>query len=278
MTQQEEAMTRTWMVLAGLLIGLVMAPASADAAKLRLGAKPVAVGADGRASLAVKNPNRRPARGRLTLSAQGTRVATARFRIPARRTKKVRVNLTVTGFARLQASGTLPVRATATAKGAGTTRKALRLRLTTGGEETAPGDTSTGFVAHEGRYQGRYAENNVDLAFNVVGSRLFTGPFDRFYIDATCRNVNPDYTGPDQVYTNANAIDPVDATIAADGTFFGEGLHRTGVTPPKPWRITGRITGDAITGEFSTEFTDAYGNPCSGLTRFTAAWYGAYTL
>lgn len=269
-------MIRTKMVLAVLAVGVLGAPAAADAAKVRIGGTPGAVGADGRTTVAVKNPNRQVVRGRLTLKAEGVRLATSRFRIPARRTKKVRVSLTVTGFSALQVLGVLPVRAIARAKGAGTTRRALTLRLARSGE--APGGTNAGPVARDGRYQGRYAENNVDLAFNVVGSRLFAGPFDDFYLSANCRNVNPDYKGPDQEYTNATAVGDVEATIAADGTFAGEGLYRTGVTPPMPWRISGRITGESITGEFSSEYTDAYGNPCSGVTQFTASWYGDYTL
>jgi hypothetical protein len=128
----------------------------------------------------------------------------------------------------------------------------------------------------EGRYQGTYAENNVDLAFNVVGNRLFTGPFDGFYLYATCRNVDPDYTG-DLGLDDSSGYEPVQATIAADGSFSGQGVYRTGYTD-QPWTISGRIAGGSVTGQFSSRYTNTYGNPCNGTTRFTAEWYGDYTL
>src|SRR4051794_38209442 len=73
----------------------------------------------------------------------------------------------------------------------------------------------------EGRYQGTYAENNVNLPFNVVGSRLYTGPFDSFYIDATCHS-------PTEVYTDGTAIEPVEAAIAGSGNFSGSGVYTPG--------------------------------------------------
>ena len=254
------------MLAAGLALGLVTAPATAHAAKLRVGAEPLAVGADGRASVVLANPNRTAVRGRLTLRASGSAVGTARFRLPAGRSRNVRISLTVAGMDALEARGVLAVRAIAAAKNAATTRTSLTLRLA-----AAPAAT------RDGRYQGSYADNSVDVSFNVVGARLFTGPFDAFYLQATCRNADPAYTGPDQLYTDATAIEPIVATIADDGAVSGEGVHRTGSTPPIPWRITGRVTGESVSGELAADYTDVYGNPCSAVSRFSAGWYGAYT-
>lgn len=145
-------------------------------------------------------------------------------------------------------------------------------------KRSACASSSTQRSWQDGRYQGTYAENNVDLAFNVVGTRLFTGPFDGFYLTATCQNVDPDYTG-EQVYTDSSAIEPVEATIASNGDFYGEGQYFTEESPPMDWTIRGHISGGNVTnGEFSATYTDTFGNPCSGTTRFTASWYGDYTL
>lgn len=129
----------------------------------------------------------------------------------------------------------------------------------------------------EGRYQGTYAENNVNLAFNVAGGRVYTGPFDSFYIDATCHNVDPGYTGPNQTYTDGSAIEPVAAGISG-GSFSGSGVYVPGGGEQIAWKLSGNISGKSISGgTFSVNYTDYYGNPCSGTTHFTAAWYGAYT-
>ena len=131
----------------------------------------------------------------------------------------------------------------------------------------------------DGRYQGRYATTNADLAFNVAGGRLFTGPFDSFYVEAVCLNADPAYTGPDQVYPSPRAIEPVEAPIAADGTFRGQGsVHPGSGSPPIAWTIAGRIVGGDVQGEVSVTFTDPYGNPCQGAATFTARYYGAYVL
>lgn len=128
----------------------------------------------------------------------------------------------------------------------------------------------------EGRYAGTYAENNVDLFFNVLGGRVYTGPFDAFYLDATCYNADPNYTGP-QVTTDSTAYEPVQATIGPGGSFAGSGVYNTGFTS-HPWTLTGQISGGSITGTFTSSYTDTYGDPCSGSTSFTAQWYGSYTL
>lgn len=256
-----------------LATALLALPAPAHGAKLKVGGQPAAVSPDGRVSISVANPNRRAAKGTLTLAARRGALASRRFRIPARRSKKVRLGLTVAGYNELQALGSMRVRAIAKARGLPATRKRVTLTI-----PARPGD-DTSRSERDGRYQGAYAENNADLAFNVVGSRLFTGPFDSFYLVATCRNADPAYTGPDQVYVNATAIEPVEATIGADGSFHGQGTYRTGSTPPISWEITGRATGRSISeGQFSATYTDAYGNPCTGVTRFTAQWYGSYIL
>jgi hypothetical protein len=127
----------------------------------------------------------------------------------------------------------------------------------------------------EGRYHGNYAENNVDLFFNVVGSRLYTGPFDSFFVDAPCNFGLSDQSD----------IKPVQATIAPNGTFSGSGTWVVaGGTGPSgftiPWRLTGLISGTTVTsGKFEVgpySFSD--GKTCSGSTSFTAAWFSPFVL
>lgn len=266
-------MTRGRLMACALATLLLALPASAHGAKLKVATQSAAVSSEGRVKIKVANPNRKAAKGTLRLTGNPGTVASVRFRIPARRSRNVKLGLTVAGYNELQARGSMRVRAIAKARGIGTTRRSVTLKA----PASQGGDT--GGNDRDGRYQGTYAENNVDLAFNVVGSRLFTGPFDAFYLDAKCRNVDPEYTGPNQEYSDATAIEPVEAAIASDGSFRGQGTYHSGNTPPINWEITGRIDGRNIPeGQFSATYTDGYGNPCSGVTRFTAQWYGDYTF
>jgi hypothetical protein len=125
-----------------------------------------------------------------------------------------------------------------------------------------------------GRYSGTYAENNVDLFFNVDGGRVYTGPFDTFYIDAPCS----------EGLSDISTIEPVQASIGSDGSFSGSGVWVVGSGPSGfsvPWTLSGRIAGKTITnGVFSVgPYTFPFSTKtCSGTTHFTASWYGAYTL
>jgi hypothetical protein len=153
-----------------------------------------------------------------------------------------------------------------------------RLKKAKKRQRAACGSSGGGAAWVDGRYQGTWAENSTDLSFNVVGSRLYTGPFDSFYIDATCHNVDPTFTG-NQVYTDGSAIEPVQATIASGGNFSGSGTYVPGGGEQIHWTVSGHISGQSVTGgTFSVNYTDFYGNPCSGTAHFTAQWYGAYTL
>jgi hypothetical protein len=121
----------------------------------------------------------------------------------------------------------------------------------------------------DGRWQGTYAENATNLAFNVVGNRLYTGPFDSFFIYANCAGAGG---------SDPSAVGPVEASIAGNGDFSGSGTYNTGFTQI-PWTISGHIAGKSITGgTFSVSYTNTFGDPCSGTTHFTAQWYGPYTF
>lgn len=247
---------------------------------MKIGGGTVNVSSARVAAIGVANPNRSAAKGTLTLNWQGAAIGRRSFNIRARRLGQVKVTIAKGAYDIMRSNGSLKVSAVAKAKGKGTAKKSLTLTAAgSGGGDTTPAPAGPSAPWDDGRYQGTYAENNVDLAFNIVGTRLYTGPFDAFYIDATCRNVDPGYTGPNQVYTNAHAIEPVEAAIGGDGRFSGSGTYRPGPTTSIPWTISGRVSGKSVTdGAFSVNYTDGYGNPCSGTTRFTAAWYGAYTL
>jgi hypothetical protein len=130
----------------------------------------------------------------------------------------------------------------------------------------------------EGRYLGHWSGNSANLAFNVFGGRVYTGPFDYFYIDETCYNTNPNYTGPDQVYHESDAIGPVQANIAPDGSFSGTGVYTPGFGQTVPWTLSGKVSGGTATGTFSVNYRNGYNDPCSGAASFTAQWYGDYTL
>lgn len=269
-------------VLGTVLTTALLGAPAAEAAKVKIGGGTVKVSSARVAAIGVANPNRSAAKGTLTLNWQGAAIGRKSFKIPARAMRQVKVTIAKGAYDIMQGSGTLKVSAVAKAKGKGSSKKGLTLTPagagTGGGNQSAPPPSPAAPWA-DGRWQGTYAENNVDLAFNIVGTRLYTGPFDAFYIDATCRNVDPGYTGPNQVYTNAHAIEPVEAAIGGDGRFSGSGTYRPGPSTTIPWTISGRVSGKSLTdGAFSVNYTDGYGNPCSGTTRFTAAWYGDYTL
>jgi len=133
-----------------------------------------------------------------------------------------------------------------------------------------PGPAPTAPPWDDGRWAGHYAENSVDLRFNVVGSRLYTGGFDDFFISAACSDGSFD----------SSAIGPVQASIAANGDFAGSGVHSPGFGQQIPWQVSGHIAGKSITGGVFTvgPYNDFYGHSCGGTTHFTGQWIAAYTL
>lgn len=287
-------MTRIQVLLAAaaLSIALLAAPAGAEAAKLKVGGGSVAVTGAGNAPIRLTNPNRSTAKGTLTLNSGGQSIGSKSFAIPGRRSKTVSVPLSVAAFKALEQRGSIGAVASAKTKGKvkGTATKSITLALA-GGAPSGGGPVGGGGAGspgggaappapawQDGRYQGTWAENNTNLAFNITGTRLYTGPFDAFYISANCHNVDPNYTGPNQNYTDATAIEPVAATIGPDGNFSGSGTYQTG-SIAIPWTVSGHVAGGSLTGgRFSVNYTDNYGNPCSGVANFVAQFYGAYTL
>ena len=268
-------MRRGPLTLAVLATAFVAPPGQAEAAKLKVGGGPVAVGTDDIAKIKVVNRTGSVARGKVTLRALGGSVGSRRFTVRKRKSKNVAVPLTAAGSRLLQQSGSLKVQAVVTAKGMRKARKSITLVGAGGGTQqgtTSPGGAQPGPSApwRGGRWQGTYFENGTDLAFNVRDTRLFTGPFDAFYLEATCQ---------DSDNTDATAMEPIEATISPDGRFFGQGQYRPGAGMVINWTVKGTIAGERITGgEFSATYTDYYGKPCSGTTRFTANWYGDYEL
>jgi hypothetical protein len=132
----------------------------------------------------------------------------------------------------------------------------------------APGPTGPAWA--EGRWRGFYAENGVELLFNVLGGRLYTGGFDDFFIQATCAGGDPD----------PSAISPVQASIAPNGDFSGSGVYSPGFGLQLPWQLSGHISGTSITGSTFTvgPYTNTFGNSCGGTTHFTGQWIADYTF
>jgi hypothetical protein len=129
-----------------------------------------------------------------------------------------------------------------------------------------PGPTAPAWA--EGRWAGHYAENGVELLFNVLGGRLYTGGFDDFFVDANCPGGDPD---PDP-----DVISPVQASIASNGDFSGSGVYQSRI----PWQLSGHISGKSITGGTFTvgPYNGFSGTPCNGTTHFTGQWIAAYTF
>jgi hypothetical protein len=141
----------------------------------------------------------------------------------------------------------------------------------TGPAPTAPTNPApAGPAWNEGRWRGFYAENGVELLFNVLGGRLYTGGFDDFFIQATCSDGSFD----------PSAIAPVQASISSNGDFAGSGVYTPGFGVQIPWQLSGHISGTSITGGTFTAgpYTDTFGNTCGGTTHFTGQWIAAYTL
>jgi len=136
-------------------------------------------------------------------------------------------------------------------------------------KRSLPG-TAPGAAVSQGRYTGHYSENATELRFNVVGSRLYTGAFDSFFIYADCGGG----------YFDPSAIAPVEASIAGNGAFAGSGVYSPGFGVQVPWQISGHIAGGSVTsGIFSAgPYTDTFGDTCTGTTHFTAQWFAGYTL
>ena len=141
----------------------------------------------------------------------------------------------------------------------------------TGPGTAAPtGPAATAPAWDDGRWRGHYAENGVELLFNVLGGRLYTGGFDSFFISAACSGGSFD----------SSAIAPVQASIASNGDFAGSGVYSPGFGQQIPWQLSGNISGRSITAATLTAgpYTDFYGNSCGGTTHFTGQWIAAYTL
>ena len=122
----------------------------------------------------------------------------------------------------------------------------------------------------EGRWAGHYAENGVELLFNVVGGRVYTGGFDSFFIHAACSDGSFD----------PSSIAPVQASIASNGNFAGSGVYSPGFGLQIPWQLSGHISGKSITGGTFTvsPYNNSFGYSCSGTTHFTGQWIASYTL
>jgi hypothetical protein len=133
---------------------------------------------------------------------------------------------------------------------------------------TGPGPTAPAW--DEGRWRGNYAENGVELLFNVLGGRLYTGGFDSFFISAACSDGSFD----------SSAIAPVQAPIASNGDFAGSGVYSPGFGQQIPWQLSGHISGKSITGGTFTAgpYTNFFGSSCAGTTHFTGQWIAAYTF
>jgi hypothetical protein len=133
-----------------------------------------------------------------------------------------------------------------------------------------PAQAPAGPAWSEGRWRGYYSDNGVELLFNVVGPRLYTGGFDSFFVDAACDGggIDPD------------AVAPVQASISPNGDFSGSGVYSPGFGQQIPWQVSGHIWGKSITGGTFTvgPYTDFYGGSCSGTTHFTGQWIANYTL
>jgi hypothetical protein len=122
----------------------------------------------------------------------------------------------------------------------------------------------------EGRWAGHYAENGVELLFNVVGNRLYTGGFDSFFVYAPCTDG----------FVDPVSVAPVQASIASNGNFSGSGVYTPGFGNPIPWQLSGHISGRSITGGTFTAgpYIGFYGGSCGVTTHFTAQWIAAYTF
>lgn len=282
---------RIALAVAALSIAMLALPAVADAAKVRISGATVNVGQDGTAAVGLSNPNRSKAKGTLKLEYNGQSAGSKSFSIPARRSRTVSVPLTVGTFNALQQAGSLLVDAAAKARGKGTGRKSITLaygETLTPPTNTPPTNTPTPPTGggggsstpwQQGRWQGTWATDAVDLSFNITGNRLYTGPFDGFYITATCHNTDPEYTGYEQVYQRSTSIEPVEATISPDGKFSGSGTYVPSPNNPYNWTLTGQVSGGTLSGTFSVNYFYSGGSdPCSGTANFTARWYGDYTL
>ena len=141
----------------------------------------------------------------------------------------------------------------------------------TGPGTAAPtGPAATAPSWDDGRWRGHYAENGVELLFNVLGGRLDTGGFDSFFISAACSGGSFD----------SSAIAPVQASIASNGDFAGSGVYSPGFGVQIPWQLSGHISGTSITGGTFTvgPYTNTFGNSCGGTTHFTGQWIADYTL
>jgi hypothetical protein len=267
------------LLIACIAGGALLAPAAADAAKLRIGGGTLPVDDNGVAAIKLKNPNHSTAKGKLTLTSGGQSIGAHSFKIRARRSSTVKVPVTHVDALQILARGDgLRTKALAKAKGKGTARKNLVLYYPgaasggggsqPGGQQQQPPPQQPASQSIDGRWQGTYATNNADLAFNIQGNRLYTGPFDAFYLEATCEAYSPD----------ATAFEPIEATISPNGDFHGSGTYRPSADLSMPWTISGHISGRTMTGTFSSSYHSDFHGDCSGTTNFTATWYGDYTL
>jgi hypothetical protein len=153
----------------------------------------------------------------------------------------------------------------------GKKRKCRRRRKPKPRAPSAPPTSTPQAGWSSGRWTGSYAENGaIELRFNVVGSRLYTGAFDSFFVSANCSGGTPD----------PSAIAPVEASVAASGDFAASGVYSPGFGLQLPWQISGHIAGKSLTnGTFSVgPYINTFGEQCSGTSHFVAQWFADYTL
>ena len=122
--------------IVAVLLAVLLSPAVADAAKLRIGAGAVTVSPEGVAGISVTNPNRSAAKGKLILVSAFNVIGQKSFRIPARKRRTVNVPLIASAFNALQQQGSLSAQGNAKAKRFGTGRRTLTLR--SGGASRGP--------------------------------------------------------------------------------------------------------------------------------------------
>jgi hypothetical protein len=128
------------------LIAVLAVPATASAASVKIGPKPVSVSASS-ATIEVANPTRHALRGTATVTAGSAKAASRRVRLGRRSVTDVTIRFSASGVAAVRAAGGRATVKLALKRAGGrklSARRRLTLRLGSGGANPAPGGTNGG--------------------------------------------------------------------------------------------------------------------------------------
>jgi hypothetical protein len=248
---------RGLVAVAALAAALLAAPTGAEAAKVKITGGTINVTDNAVASIKLKNPNRSSAKGTLTLKSGGSAIGRSRFSIPARRSRRVRVQVVADAALLALAQGeSVPAKAYAKAKRKGTSRKGIVLTWPgaspdggsgTGSDPVTPPPVPDEGIPDRAVYEGA-TDQGEKIKLSIEGGAVRARGLQ---VRGTCLDSRDYSTTLESGHVFSSDAFP----IAGDGTFAGEGTEAGGLSGfgsgEVRYKISGQITGGSARGTMS---------------------------